>query len=79
MTTPLDAEAREIAANLSAFARFTINGGGGAGEWYGRTERAAEEIEQAGLARRPFSHDRSILVPTALGLAVRAILSEQGK
>lgn len=74
MTTPTIAEVAEIARQLSAMARLTIKDGDDR-EWHAATDRAAEQLEGEGLARRPFRHDRRVLVPTARGIAVRDYLS----
>ena len=66
----------EIAAGLSAHAWTTVNAGTDR-EWYGLTDRAADELEAAGLVWRPFSHDRRVLVPNALGIQLRDFLREK--
>ena len=72
-TTMTHAEIAALAKGLSRNVRATINDGDER-EWYASTERAADQLETTGLVRRPFSHDRRICVPNALGLAVREYL-----
>jgi len=61
---------RSITEALSKDARRSIDSGDDH-EWYAVTHRAADELEERSLCRRPISHDRRVCVPNALGLEVR--------
>lgn len=65
-----------IISGLSRAARLTICDGEG-DEWYARNDVAADQLVRLCLARSPFIHDRRALVPTALGILVRAELMKE--
>ena len=80
MTAPKPEREPEIAAAVAGLSQNAIRTikDGDDHEWYGSSDRAADQLEYAGLVRRPFSHDRRCCVPNRLGLAVRAALLADG-
>ena len=67
-----------ILDGLSGSARKVINAGDDH-EWYAKSERIADEIVAAGIARQPFTYDRLVLVPNHIGIALRTALLETEK